>query len=273
MLAATALVAVGMTAGLMVWQNVDSSPGTSCIPVNAPRGGTSAPAAAAPGGGGIRVIEKGFTQVVHKGMTVSLGAVLENTSAMAGYRVQLSFRVLGSSGQTVVPNRSGELLRQEIPVILPGQRIGTGAWTYVQDDAAGRPVTVSRFEVALGQARFIPQGNRHFAEVTTRGNQLERSDVEPASGSVRFSIRSGYCGATSPRGIAMLFRDSHGALVGGSFDLENSEPRCQPGVHTELVTAFRSVPDDIDQSRTTTYPYCDPAPVDVGVKSSDEPVN
>jgi hypothetical protein len=249
-------------------------PSGSACASTAPKGsGVTAPASTEPTGG-LRVAERGFTQVGADRRTVSLGVLLENTSELVAYRTRIRFRVFDAAHGSAVAPRSGELLFQEIPVILPGQRVAAGAWTYVREDQAARPVQVAGFEVEVSATQWWPRDNEvlRFAAISARYQGFVKSTADADSGTINYSVDSAYCRPLAPRGVAAIFRTGDGRLVGGSFDLENSRPRCRAGGSTESIVAFRSVPPGIDDSRTEISPYCDPVPV-TGTRGPDRPVN
>jgi hypothetical protein len=176
---------------------------------------------------------------------------------------------------SAVPPRSGELLTQEIPVVLPGQRIGAGSWTYVRDGSSGQPVKVSGFQVELGTAQWLaqPGATEAFTEISTKHLSTDRSTVEQETGDVKYSMDSRYCRALAPRGVATVFRDPTGKVDGGSFDPDKSRLRCPPDTSTWSVSVFRSIPSGIDDSKTQSYPYCDIAPAGRGITPSGAPIN
>jgi hypothetical protein len=270
----TIVAVVAVIGGVALSRRMRSGPSSaSCDVPTSPPSGISAPATQAPGGGGLRVIEKGFSQVGTKGLTVSLGALLENTSTQVAYRSRITFRVFDAQHASAVPPDHDKYVIQEIPVVLPGQRIGVGAWSYVRDDPSGRPARVSGFEVDLGTAQWMPRDKGAFAQISTRHQRTERSPVEQETGTIHYSVESAYCRALAPRGVAAVFRNSAGTVIGGSFEWALIPPRCLPGTSAESVGTFRSIPPDIDDSRTESYPYCDVAPAGPRTKASDAPIN
>jgi hypothetical protein len=223
---------------------------------------------------GLRIVERGFSPVGIGG-TVSLGAIVENTSTLVAYRTRVTLRVFDAQQQSVVPQSYGRFLRQEIPVILPGQRIGVGASTAVRDGSPGRPVAVASFEIDLGTPQWWPPDNdaHSFGPVTTSHQATKRDRVEPGSGSVTYTIESAYCAEIAARGVATVFRNGSGAVVGGDLAVDAPGGRCRPGRFAESSSAFRSIPTDVDDSRTESYPYCDPVTAGPQPTGSDPPVN
>ncbi|MGH3392936.1 MAG: hypothetical protein ACRDOO_29060 [Actinomadura sp.] len=170
---------------------------------------------------------------------------------------------------------SGELLIQEIPVILPGQRVGVGASTFLREDEPSQPVKVSGFEIDLGAPQWWPQDNDvyTFRPISTRHQRIERNSVdrEAGNGNVNYSVESALCRAFVSRGVASVFRNSQGKLVGGSF-WRDELMRCIPGKYSEFASQH-DIPPGIDDSRTESYPYCDPAPFRPDPLKTDNPFN
>ena len=273
-----ALAAVGVAAAFgttVLSARGGTSPRNPCDVAGAKRTGVTGTVTPPSAGHGLRVVEKGFTQLDDPVGTVSLGAMVENRSELVAYHTRVRFLVLDGQQRSAVPANSGELLEQEIPVILPGERVGVGAWTYLRETSSSQPVTVDRFDIDLDASQWWPRDNdvHTFRPISTRHLETQRSSVEDTTGTVRYSVDSAFCGALTTRGVATVFRNSDGALVGGSFARDNSKDRCRPGRYTESTDAFRSIPPGIDDSRTESYPYCGPGPTGGNPTATEEPVN
>lgn len=273
-LVAVAAAVVAAPVAVVAARDGPGPPADGCVAGPAGRTGVAGPAVA-PAVGGLRVVEQGFRQVGESGRSVSLGVVVENTSGLVAYRTRISFHPFGGHRRPVVAEGSGEFLDQEIPVILPGQRIGAAAATQLREEPVGRPVVVGGFDVQLGTPQWWPPANDvyPFAAVGSRHRRSVRSNVEPSSGTVAYAVESAYCGVLIPRGVATLFRDPAGVLVGGGFSLDRSRDRCRPGSYEQTSTLSMSIPPDIDDSRTESYPYCDPGVPRPSVQEPSAPVN
>src|SRR5438067_2299230 len=81
-----------------------------------------ASAKTAPGGGGIEVAENGLSSV---GLA-SMGAVLHNTSDRIAYRTRLTLKVFITVNGLPQGPLQGSFTTMEIPVMMPGQRVGVG---------------------------------------------------------------------------------------------------------------------------------------------------
>lgn len=211
--------------------------------------------AAAPTSGGLRVSEQGFSTLDAR--VASLGGIVENTSDRVAYRAQITFRLTAADNASAVGEGSGELLRQEIPIIVPGQRVPVGAWTYLRAGPDTNPVAISAMVIEIGAAQwFEPDG---FAPITTALRELKRLPTDPNTATITYTLTSPYCEPLFARGMAMVFRDGNGTIIGGSFEADRSPGRCQPGTTTESATAQRSAPHEIDAPRTQSTTYCDVA--------------
>jgi hypothetical protein len=158
--------------GLTTWRLVAARPSASdkapaCVPTRPVP--SRASAVAAPSGGGLRVVEQGFTQIDGDGKVVSIGAVVENASTAVAYRSPVHIQVFDASHNRAIVD-SGGLLSQVIPVIMPGQRVGVGAWAYLQADrVTATVVRAASVELQLGPSQWFPPDDpgASFAAVTS----------------------------------------------------------------------------------------------------------
>jgi hypothetical protein len=260
---AAVLLVAGIVAGIIAWQFLPLRTSPTGVPPCA-LASTLAPqptaaANAAPGGGGLRVVETGFTQSMGgAGKTVSIGTVVENTSAMIAYQTRIRFRVYDGAHGTAVREDSGELLYQVIPVIMPKQRIGAGAWTNLISAVTGVVVTVASVEVELESSQWWPAENgQQLAEVTAAHVSTTLDTIDNGGGFMRFTATSPYCRPVLDRGVATVFRNSTGSIVGGNFAWPMRRG-CQSGAYDDAVSALAPIPPATDDTKTVDYPYCDP---------------
>jgi hypothetical protein len=263
-----AAVTVVLAGGRLPWSD-DSSSGGCDIPDRV--SGVSASAVSAPGGGGVRVVEQGFTQDPNS--AVSLGAVLENTGSSIAYRTQVAFRLFDAS-HSELPEAGPTKLTVEIPVILPGQRIGTGSGTYSAN------VQVASIEVGFGVTTWVPRDavGHSFSPVTATYLRTARFNPRiPTSVDVHYQETSANCRSLDNRTTAVVFRDATGKVVGGDVtspdtpiifrdeqgnDLGGEKkrppsPSCSQGERETWIVPPRGEPVTADDARTTIYPYCD----------------
>lgn len=246
-------------------QTPDTPPSACTTPSVAPTG------ASAPSTGALSVAEQGFSRLGPQQGIVSIGAVLKNTGSEVAYRVPITFQVRGAQGASVVAKGSGELLRQEIPMVLPGQQVPLGAWTYLGNDQSGHPLTVADVKIEVGTPQWLAADSDTFATMSVQPQGTTRTTSDPESGSVSYTMTSGSCRALAPRGVAMVFRRADGSIAGGSIEVGSSAAKCLPGESTESALADRSMPRDIDEQRTQVSVYCDIVPP--GTRNADGPIN
>jgi hypothetical protein len=270
-----AATTAGGIAHLVGDRSEPSAPSQSCTnPAPVPAGEVGA-ASHAPGGGGLRVVDKGFTQISASSETVSLGAVLENNSGRLAYRTRILFRVFDQRRRTVTAANGSRFLRVEIPVIFPGERIVTGNRAYVDETASGLPLRVAGFEINLGITRWLPAdaGTRPFARVSVEGQRTERSNAVRTGGRVTYTLRSWYCHEVALRGVAMIFRDTAGTILGGDFDHNTVDEQCRPGASRGSAGADQSMPEGIDLTETMVSAYCDISGPTPAPSETDAPIN
>jgi hypothetical protein len=258
----------------------DRSESPSCVVPSAVPIGEVGPAARAPGGGGLRIVEKGFTQMnPGSGLfaltgLVSLGAVLENASDQAAYRTRITFRVFDEQNRSVTPDSEYKSRHVEIPVLHPHQRVVVGNGLLVKAIKPGVASRIAGFDIELGTTHWVSSdvAKQSFARVSVESQTSKR--FAEGSGGVIFTLRSGYCRITPNRGVAMVFRDAAGVIVGGAFDTSAAGGYCRPGdTENELATAFYSMPEDADLTKTEVSAYCDVSRPDPAPSESDVPIN
>jgi hypothetical protein len=261
----------------------------ACLPTNGPQTATTEPVAAP--ADAIKVVEKGFTQLGETSdapRVVMLGAVLENTSSLVAYRLPVTFQIVDAAGrpiETEDPFSSENLpVRAEIPVLMPGQRIGVaGGGTPSYDEITHERATAAGFNLILGEAQWWPAEGQDpaFATVTTHINLLdENSSFMPDSFGLDFSIYSPYCEPLIRRGVVVLYRDSGGKLLGGSLVvIFRSGPPSLPNDWCEtgffnLYSISGDLPMGTDLSRAEVFVYCDfEDPPEFDPSSTTTPVN
>jgi hypothetical protein len=264
-------VTVVLAGGRLPWS--DYSPSQCDIPESI-TGVDASPSTAAPGGGGVRVVDQGFTQAEEG--SVSLGAVMENASSSVAYRTRITFRLFDAthtpmSEAGTVPSR----LVVEIPVILPGQRIGAG-----NGARPGRSQKVASFEVELGTTTWLPREalGKDFSPVIAAYLRTDRPDPRfPTSVDMHYKETSTNCRSLVDRQAAAVFRDAQGKIVGGTLDSPGgliifrddngkdlggeqkppSSPSCTQGERETWIVPLILAPTAAADSHTEIYPYCD----------------
>jgi hypothetical protein len=223
----------------------------------------------ASGSGGVKVVDQGFGQ--SPSGLVSLGAVLENTGADVAYRIPVRFRLFGAAHRELPETTDGEL-SVEIPLLLPGQRIGAGAGTYRRD------APVLDAEASAGPNAWLPRAA--VGSLGAVGGHYLRSSRfypdNPVYVDVRYRETSANCRALDSRDTSVVFRDRTGRIVGGDHGLPGvpftfrdtrgkdvvveprpaAGPACSPGERDTWVIPRVGAPAAADDARTEVYPYC-----------------
>ncbi|MDQ3577852.1 MAG: hypothetical protein M3443_09685 [Actinomycetota bacterium] len=233
----------------------------------------------APNGGGIRVVEQGFSPMAADG-SVSLGAIVENTSASAAYRTRVTFTFFDAMRRPLAESAPGGGLVIEIPIILPGGRIGVGDSAYPGKADDGTTATVVSFEVELGATTWVPGDalGADFTPVTATHLRTDRPiSTVPSTVDVQYRETSTNCRSLESRSAAVVYRDARGSIVGGALGVPGGlivfrddrgvtvgghqqlppSPSCHQGERETWVDPPRPAPSAVDDSRTEVYPYCD----------------
>jgi hypothetical protein len=222
-----------------------------------------ASAKTAPGGGGVEVEEVG----VSSSGLASLGAVLRNTGGDVAYRTRVALKVsVSMNGQTPGP-LEGSSLTMEIPVILPGQRVGLGKPLV----HVGGTTKVTSANVDLQTTTWLPvDALGGFTAVSDTYESTGRVNLSPPADAVRYTESSANCRALSSRRTAVVFRDTNGKIVGGDLvpadgkgnpvgspQERPASPSCSSGSRSTWIVPLQHIPRDADDRRTELYSYCD----------------
>ncbi|GLY36606.1 hypothetical protein Amsp01_026300 [Amycolatopsis sp. NBRC 101858] len=171
-----------------------------------------------------------------------MGAVLRNTGDRIAHRTRVTLKVVVSVDGLPPGPIQGPLMTREIPVLMPGQRVGVGR-PLVDISAANRVVSA---DVEVGTTTWLP------------------ADV------VRYTESSANCRALTARRTAVVFRDVNGKIVdggllppdgkgnpAGSSQQAPSSPSCSPGERSTWVVPLQNIPPGTDDKRTELFSYCD----------------
>jgi hypothetical protein len=265
MLLLAIVVAVVAAAGTMAVVLSTSGGESVSKPCDIPNSVQERPASAktAPGGGGIEVAEKGISS---SGL-VSMGAVVRNTSDHVAYRTRVALKVSVSFNGLPSGPIQGSLLTMEIPVMLPGQRVGVGR-PLVNVSGATK---VTSADVDLQTTTWLPTGALgSFAATTDTYESTSRVKLSPPADAVRYTESSTNCRALSSRRTAVVFRDATGKIVGGDLvppdgkgnpagspQQPPASPSCSPGERSTWIVPLQDIPQNADDKRTELYSYCD----------------
>lgn len=208
----------------------------------------------APGGGGLKVLESGFsmtTSSLNETM-VTYGLVLENTSPdRIAAEAEVLITLLDAKGQPVKDLLDKSTLSvRKLRVVTPRQRIGMGRYTYVD-----RGQVVARLKIEIGESWWISTINKRIASLTTSDI---RTAVDKSDHAVRikFTVDNGYPTVIDRIAMAVL-RNSTGAIVGGTAHEETVESlgKFPPGRSPGEIESVGGPPPDLDPNRTEVYAY------------------
>jgi hypothetical protein len=217
----------------------------------------------APGGGGIDVEETG----VSSSGLVSMGAVVRNTSDHIAYRTRVMLKVsVAFTGLPPGPMQ-GSLLTMEIPVMLPGQRVGIGR-PLVNVNATTKVISA---DVEAQTTTWLPNGALGgFSPTADTYESISRVKSSLPADAVQYTENSTNCRALADRRTAVVFRDANGKIVGGdlvppdgkgnpagSAQQPLTSPSCWPGQRNTWIVPLADIPQNADDKRTELYSYCD----------------
>ena len=271
-------VVVGLTVMFGAGACQSSSPPSAkacTVPTVAPAG-IQGPATAAPGGGGLEVVDHGFTQVGRHNNWVSVGALIRNTSSQIAYQTKVTLRVTDAQGNTAIDPLNAAQFILAIPVIRPGEDvpIGMSGGVLWDTNVSIDPDTVTAFDVALGPTQWLPARDAaSFPTFTTTYQRIERDTEDPEAGAVWFAVASSACRPLVSRGVVAVFFNRAGTMVGGTFDSDNTSPYCASTHYTGWLATLPAIPQNIDEAKTQVASYCDLASPGGELKPSGAPFN
>lgn len=188
----------------------------TCIGMSPSPGATATGPVQAPGAGGVKVVEEGFSQNPDpRGLAVSIGAMVQNASDLVAYGTTATFRLLDAKGADIGDPEDGLWRVVRIPVIMPGDRVPVGTNLGVdvrREIALGFVPRVASVEITLKVAQWWAPDNSviKFSAVRTTGVVLDPPPI-----TVTFSTVSPYCDSLAGRGAAVVYRDRTGRIFGG----------------------------------------------------------
>lgn len=250
----------------------DSAPSACAVPTAAPAG-TEAPAGQAPGGGGLEVVDRGFTEIDGE---VSLGALVRNASSQIAYRTTVTLRLADSQGRDPVHETSRRQLVLEIPVVRPGEQVAVASRAGLRFDLkpSGAAADVAAFDVVLDSTRWLAANNSTaFPAFTTTLQRTERNELEEGSGRLWYSVATTSCRSLPARGAYAVFFDPAGTVVGGAIEPSGGREMCETPAYDKILVASKSLPPGIDEARTLVSVYCDLAAPSGGFRPSGAPFN
>jgi hypothetical protein len=249
------VVAVLVNGGRLPWND----PGPCDLPASVATGPMS-------DASDIRVVEQGFTQSASD--RLSVGAVLKYTGKGVAFRTRVAVQAFDSARRPL-----GVPTVVEVPVLLPGQRVGIGRDTQMTVGAriasvrvlpetthllpAGalgdyRPVTAARPRTRHPDPLVAGHVDIHYTDTSTNCAPLADGEAAVVYRDAHGRIVGG---ALDTPGSLIVYRDEHGVAVAGEFHPPASRP-CEPGTRDMWITPSSVQPANADSARTAIYPYC-----------------
>jgi hypothetical protein len=253
------------------WPVVPSAEALS-VPTDDTRRSISAPA-----GGNVSVTETGFTQT-DKGQQVSIGAIVRNTSTRVAYHTRVLFHAYTKSGASAIAAADRYRYLMEIPILRPGQQAAIGDQLGLNPALANDFLefpAVTTVVVEVLQTLWIPAADTASFPRITAG--LDPAHVPVDGGgviTVTALTTSDACRDLGGRGVGAVFRNSAGAIIGGTLDISRQEQIgiCATGDNTASAGAYNS-PAKVDLSRTEVSVLCDVTASTYATPGPDQPVN
>ncbi|MBP2324426.1 hypothetical protein JOF56_004811 [Kibdelosporangium banguiense] len=179
--------------------------------------------------------------------------MLENPHDRIAYHTQVTLRLLDAQGAEITGFESAT---DEIPIVMPGQRIGVGMT--VSPTRVG-DLRVAKFEVETRTSQWLAADalGDDFGQVTAEYRQTVRKDPKvPNSTQIRFVPQSTACRPLWGANPAAVFRDTNGTLIGGTRQYTVVTGACSNFGRETWVIPRKAIPP-ADDNRTQLYPYCD----------------
>jgi hypothetical protein len=194
----------------------------------------------APSEGDIELVEEGAVSAEPESSGYgawAFGAILENTSDMAAYKVEVVFTAKLPNGDLATDARQHKPWKyaEHLTSVAPGQQVGLGFEAPLPADELELDV---QLEAAVTVSEWWPMKNaRHeFASLTAE------LDEEQPAGFIAFSVDSEYCEPV-PAAVGVVFRNSAGEIIGGG----RMEPPWVPSEPFEFKEASEFQPGHTDE--------------------------
>lgn len=220
----------------------------------------------------IRIVEQGYTPIKDIGddNLVTYGAVLENTDPERVATVQVGVQILDRQGRSLI---DALYTHRIVRHLMPGQRGGVTDCVYLNgpnvatvrltvEQVAWSPVDPKRWYSAPLSATLLDTGVRKGEGDTLYWGKGGMRAI-PAGDDllVRFEVTSGYAGVVDRRigvarpGVAVVFRNAAGAIIGGSDEIFSVYAQYPPGRSEHTMQVKYGPPPGTDTSKIEIYAY------------------
>ncbi|GAA2577472.1 hypothetical protein GCM10010435_62040 [Winogradskya consettensis] len=249
-LAAVAAVTITGTVGACTGQ--DTPPQASCRLLTPP------PDPAAAGDPtGISLAEQGHSTLHAANFsTVTIGAILENTTDKVAYHTRVTFDALGADGTSTVQDTFHRYQVIEVPILLPKTKVPVGTTLAIKGTDA-TDVTIT-----FAPSQWLPAGDatNGLAPITTTLVPAKTSTDPQGIGTITYRTRSANCTDLVSRGSSYVLRDTAGTLLGGGIGAEPQDSGCDTDENrfdNSFITAFSAVPKNANLAKTEVAALCD----------------
>lgn len=167
-------------------------------------------------------VDQGFTQLPAPDGDISVGAVVHNSSDHIAYRTEVVFRLFDESNAEL-PEQGPQYSRQEVPVVMPGERAGVGM-------GSSKDVRVSSVSIEPDTTTWLPENALgSFTPSTTEYLRTIRYvPRQPTRVDVHYVEKARNCRALENRKTTVVLRDAQGEIVGESWPTRTSRSsRCR----------------------------------------------
>ena len=196
---------------------------------------------------------------------VSFGATFTNNSDVLAHHTDVTFGLKDDTGDPIVPseNYNGHWsLEQTIPDIAPGDTVGIGGLAQVPNDIEAKNDLTMTTHVANTQ--WLPDagsidGNGLLLSRNLRFMVASIGDI-PNTETATANLELYSCEPAPAPGISFVFRDTDGAIVGGTpaHMVASHNPEYAHKVAWKMDTTsqggFRIPEADLEQSELSVYP-------------------
>jgi hypothetical protein len=211
---------------------------------------------AIPNHDGLRVVEQGFTHPADEVRSISVGALLENTTDSIAYHTRITVQLLDADNENI---GGYDTTDDHIPIIMPGRRIGIGLTAHPTTEEAAK-AAVAAIQVSTETTQWLSRDalGDDFEPVTAEyRSTIRRNPNLPNSTEIHFAPKVDNCRPMQGWNPAVLFRDSSGTLIGGTRQYVLVTASCAHSSEETWVIPRGTIPQEADDARTEIYPYCD----------------
>ncbi|MDR6325262.1 hypothetical protein [Actinoplanes couchii] len=186
--------------------------------------------------------------------------MLRNETGKVAYRTLVTFEAVNAAGRTVLHESFRRFQTQVVPTVLPGASVAVGNASLLAEATQRGDDDLDSVVVKVQVSQWLdPLGGDHGLGKVTAAVVAGSGERSPdGKGSLELDVASANCANMASRGIALVFRDKSGAIVGGSLD-NVPHDTCRVGGTTgeQVAMTDPEIPAVADLDRTQATAYCD----------------